>query len=475
MKRSVAVGIAIFISFFAVSAFALPSNTLKFTLGEKSVSVGEESAEMNVPLLKIGDEHFVSMEFLAKHLKGASVLLDGNKVSFSIEGATENLGTGNGSGGEDGEELLDIMTSLHEKINKHRAEIGAPPLEISMPATFAAQDHTTDMCIRGFFDHTNPDGLKPGDRLSNYGVKWSKYGENIQKLTMIDDIASKIDENFQNSPDHKKNRLDKDFTHIGIGLYKCGNEMFVTELFFTPREQTKPADKGELKFFDATYWETSESGDSSKIVVCFKNTGKTNLTNITIMFNVLDSKEEVIATKILSFYGILEQGQYFTDSFTTEGGIAIPNDAKISYEIEFEETGESNPRVELKETGIEKGKDFVAAKGKITNKSSEKSFVFIIPTFFSEEGNNLRIADYGICEIESFEPGKTYDYTALSEGTPDFVSKHVSKTDYSYWFIPRENLPMACNMEKVNGWKMPYYKLFKNGLRTAYLKSSPIR
>jgi len=111
----VAVGIAIFISFFAVSAFALPSNTLKFTLGEKSVSVGEESAEMNVPLFKIGDEHFVSMEFLAKHLKGASVLLDGNKVSFSIEGATENPGTGNGSGGEDGEELLDIMTSLHEK------------------------------------------------------------------------------------------------------------------------------------------------------------------------------------------------------------------------------------------------------------------------------------------------------------------------------------------------------------------------
>ena len=52
MKRSVAVGIAIFISVFAVSAFALPSNTLKFTLGEKSVSVGEESAEMNGNLLK---------------------------------------------------------------------------------------------------------------------------------------------------------------------------------------------------------------------------------------------------------------------------------------------------------------------------------------------------------------------------------------------------------------------------------------
>ncbi|MCE5175983.1 MAG: CAP domain-containing protein [Caldisericales bacterium] len=468
MKRSVAVGIAIFISFFAVNVLALPSNTLKFTLGEKSVSFGEESAEMNVPLFKIGDEHFVSMEFLAKHLKGASMQLDGNNVSFSVGETTENPGTGE----EDGEELLDIMTSLHEKINKHRAEVGAPPLEISMPATFAAQDHTTDMCIRGFFDHTNPDGLKPGDRLSNYGVKWSKYGENIQKLTMVDGIASKIDENFQNSPNHKKNRLDKDFTHIGIGLYKCGNEMFVTELFFTPREQTKPADKGELKFFDATYWKISESGDSSKIVACFKNTGKTNLTNVTIMFSVLDSKEEVIATKILSFYGILEQGQYFTDSFTTEGGIAIPDDAKVSYKIEFEETGESNPKVETIESGIEKGKDFVAAKGKITNKSSEKSFLFVIPTFLSEDGKNLRIADYGICEIESFEPGKTYDYTALSEGTPDFVSKHVSKTDYSYWFIPRENLSMTHNMEKVNGWKMPYQKFFKNSLKTAYLKNS---
>jgi len=231
LKRSVAVGIVIFISFFVINVLALSSNTLKFTLGEKSVSVGEESVEMNVPLFKIGDEHFVSMEFLAKHLKGTSIQLDGNNVSFSVGEVTEDPG----AGGEGGEELLDIMTSLHEKINKHRAEIGAPPLEISMPATFAAQDHTTDMCIREFFDHTNPDGLKPGDRLSNYGVKWSKYGENIQKLTIVDDIASKIDENFQNSPNHKKNRLDKDFTHIGIGLYKCGNEMFVTELFFTPR------------------------------------------------------------------------------------------------------------------------------------------------------------------------------------------------------------------------------------------------
>ncbi len=97
--------------------------------------------------------------------------------------------------------------------------------------------------------------------------------------------------------------------------------------------------------------------------------------------------------------------------------------------------------------------------------------MFIIPTFFSEESKNLRIADYGICEIESFEPGKTYDYTALSEGTPDFVSKNVSKTDYSYWFIPRENLLMARNMEKVNGWKIPYHKLFKNSLKTAYLKN----
>lgn len=467
MKRSVIAGIAIFISFFAVNAFALPSNTLKFALGEKSVSVGEESAEMNVPLFKIGDEHFVSMEFLAKHLKGASIQFDGRNVSFSVGEVTEDPG----AGGEDGEELLDIMSSLHEKINKHRAEIGAPPLEISMPATFAAQDHTTDMCIRGFFDHTNPDGLKPGDRLSNYGVKWSKYGENIQKLTIVDDIASKIDENFQNSSNHKKNRLDKDFTHIGIGLYKCGNEMFVTELFFTPREQTKPADKGELKFFDATYWETSENGNSSKIVVCFKNTGKTNLTNITIMFNILDSNEDALATKMMSFYGILEQGQYFTESFMADG-ISIPDDAKVSYEIEFEETGESNPKVEIKETGIEKGEDFVAAKGKITNKSSEKSLLFIIPTFFTKDDQNLRIADFGLSKIESFEPGKTYDYTASSLNTPKFVSKHVSKTDYSYWFIPRENLLMACNMEKVNGWKMPYHKLFKNSLKTAYLKNS---
>jgi len=43
----------------------------------------------------------------------------------------------------------------------------------------AAQNHSNDMYENDYFDHTTPDGIGAGERITATGYGWSTYGENI--------------------------------------------------------------------------------------------------------------------------------------------------------------------------------------------------------------------------------------------------------------------------------------------------------
>ncbi len=71
-----------------------------------------------------------------------------------------------------------------------------PPLAFHARLIAAARAHARDMHARHFFDHVNPEGLGPGERVRRAGYAWSRVGENIaaalhtaaylQDLLMID-------------------------------------------------------------------------------------------------------------------------------------------------------------------------------------------------------------------------------------------------------------------------------------------------
>lgn len=67
---------------------------------------------------------------------------------------------------------------------------------------------------REFFDHTNPDGDSPFDRLATAGITYSTAGENIaygyQTAEAV--VAAWLD-----SPGHRANIERESFTHHGIG------------------------------------------------------------------------------------------------------------------------------------------------------------------------------------------------------------------------------------------------------------------
>ncbi|MGW7074859.1 sigma-70 family RNA polymerase sigma factor [Streptomyces sp. NPDC054866] len=103
--------------------------------------------------------------------------------------------------------------------NAERAKSGCGPLTLNSKLGDAAQGHSNDMAERDFFDHTNPDGEDPGDRVTAAGYKWSTYGENIAAGQRT---PSAVMDSWMNSSGHRANILNCSFKEIGIG-YRQGS------------------------------------------------------------------------------------------------------------------------------------------------------------------------------------------------------------------------------------------------------------
>jgi|GEM_PF-2366210 len=110
-------------------------------------------------------------------------------------------------------------------VNEERKKAGVSALAWSDALRDLARAHSHDMCERKFFDHTNPDGLDPTGRAraGKAGTHtftpccpdpFAGVGENIaygQK-----DAASVMN-GWMNSPGHRANILNGNYTHIGVG------------------------------------------------------------------------------------------------------------------------------------------------------------------------------------------------------------------------------------------------------------------
>ncbi|MFH8803762.1 CAP domain-containing protein [Streptomyces sp. NPDC017936] len=100
-------------------------------------------------------------------------------------------------------------------VNEERAKVGCSALSANSALADLAQEFSEDMAARGFFDHTDPDGATPWDRATKAGVS-GLGGENIARGQM--DAAS-VMEAWMNSPGHRANILNCDFTTLGVGVH----------------------------------------------------------------------------------------------------------------------------------------------------------------------------------------------------------------------------------------------------------------
>ncbi|MEU4877838.1 sigma-70 family RNA polymerase sigma factor [Streptomyces sp. NPDC021608] len=113
-------------------------------------------------------------------------------------------------------------------VNEERAKAGCGALTEDPLLRKSAQGHSDDMAARGFFDHTNPDGADPGQRITAAGYRWSTYGENI---AMGQQSAQAVMTSWMNSPGHRANILNCAFKNIGVGIHDGAGGPWWTQNF----------------------------------------------------------------------------------------------------------------------------------------------------------------------------------------------------------------------------------------------------
>jgi uncharacterized protein YkwD len=113
---------------------------------------------------------------------------------------------------------------VFDLVNLERENIGLKPLEWLDRLAEVARMHSADMAQRGFFDHTNPDGLNPLDRVQNAGIACVFASENIAHGQRT---PREVVDSWMNSPGHKANILNENITHIGVGFY----DYYWTQIF----------------------------------------------------------------------------------------------------------------------------------------------------------------------------------------------------------------------------------------------------
>lgn len=99
-------------------------------------------------------------------------------------------------------------------VNVERAKVGCSPVAANSALADLAAAFSKAMDVEGFFDHTDPSGATPWDRAAQAGIT-SLGGENIAR-GQADPAA--VMEAWMNSPGHKANILNCDFTTLGVGV-----------------------------------------------------------------------------------------------------------------------------------------------------------------------------------------------------------------------------------------------------------------
>ncbi|MGC4750403.1 CAP domain-containing protein [Micromonospora sp. DT201] len=102
--------------------------------------------------------------------------------------------------------------------NQVRAKAGVPPLKLNELLRQAARSHSTDMARRGFFSHIDPDGGTPFDRMRSHG--YAQPG--AENVAMGQSRPHEVIHAWLNSPGHRANILNPEFSVIGVGLHLDG-------------------------------------------------------------------------------------------------------------------------------------------------------------------------------------------------------------------------------------------------------------
>lgn len=128
-----------------------------------------------------------------------------------------------------------ISAVLVELVNTDREVQQLNGLNINPKLVEAAQAKANDMAEKGYFAHQTPDGYDSWHWFEIVGYDYAYAGENLAvDFTESNDVQVA----WMNSPTHRKNILNENYTEIGIatakGMYKGRETTFAVQMFGRP-------------------------------------------------------------------------------------------------------------------------------------------------------------------------------------------------------------------------------------------------
>jgi uncharacterized protein YkwD len=119
-------------------------------------------------------------------------------------------------------------------VNQNRRRGGCDELTLDRRLIEAANEHAADMARRDYFAHESPNGDGAGDRVSDAGYRWKRYGENIARGV---DSAYEVVDGWMHSPEHRENIMDCRLHQMGVGLALSGDHTpYWVQDFATPMD-----------------------------------------------------------------------------------------------------------------------------------------------------------------------------------------------------------------------------------------------
>ncbi|MET1014429.1 MAG: CAP domain-containing protein [Paenisporosarcina sp.] len=104
--------------------------------------------------------------------------------------------------------------------NQERAKGGLKPLATDSALMSTARAKSSDMSKNNYFSHTSPTLGSPFDQMKAKGIQYKAAAENI---AMGQRTAAEVVKGWMESPGHRANIMNGNFTHIGIGYDAQGN------------------------------------------------------------------------------------------------------------------------------------------------------------------------------------------------------------------------------------------------------------
>lgn len=142
--------------------------------------------------------------------------------------------------------------------NQERLRMGLPELRYNKELEKAAQRHAADMARNNYFSHDALDGSDLKDRVAMTEYRYTNVGENLFWRTPDNDPAYAV-QGWMESPGHRKNMLDPQFSEIGLGyaVDQANGKHYYVQVFGRPLDT--PNVKSPLETRDTMFRATNEA------------------------------------------------------------------------------------------------------------------------------------------------------------------------------------------------------------------------